>query len=241
MDSTDAAPITIQQRFWNDWNAAAREHETQDVSVRQAEVVSGWLDALGRTDLTILEVGCGSGWFCPQLARYGCVTGTDLSDEVLARAQKRVPEVNFVAGDFMELDFEPGTFDVLVALEVLSHIADQPAFVSKLASLLRPGGHLMLATQNRFVLERFNDIPPPGAGQLRQWVDRHELRTLLQAEFDVKEIFSVSPKANKGLMRIINSRKVNLPLRMLFGSRIERLKESLGLGWTLMALGCKAA
>lgn len=241
MDSTDAAPITIQQRFWNDWNAAAREHETQDVSVRQAEVVSGWLDALGRTDLTILEVGCGSGWFCPQLARYGSVTATDLSDEVLTRAQKRVPDVHFVAGDFMELDFEPGAFDVLVALEVLSHIADQPAFISKLSSLLRPGGHLMLATQNRFVLERFNDIPPPGAGQLRQWVDRHELRTLLQAEFDVKEIFSVSPKANKGLMRIINSRKVNLPLRMLFGSRIERLKESLGLGWTLMALGRKGA
>jgi 2-polyprenyl-3-methyl-5-hydroxy-6-metoxy-1,4-benzoquinol methylase len=119
------------------------------------------LESLGRTDLSILEVGCGSGWFCPQLMRFGVVTGTDLSDEGLARAQQRAPEATFVAGDFMSLDLRTD-FDVVVTLEVLSHVLDQRAFIGKLASHLRPGGHLMLATQNRFVLQYLNWRPPPG-------------------------------------------------------------------------------
>ncbi|EHK52505.1 methyltransferase domain-containing protein, partial [Allomesorhizobium alhagi] len=117
-----------------------------------------------------------------------------------------------------------------------SHVADQPSFVRKLASHLRPGGHLMLATQNRFVLERFNRISPPAPGQLRRWVSRHELRRLLTPEFEVLELFSVSPKANRGFMRLVNSEKLNRPLKAIFGDRIERLKEAMGLGWTLMAL-----
>jgi 2-polyprenyl-3-methyl-5-hydroxy-6-metoxy-1,4-benzoquinol methylase len=231
--------LSLQQDFWNGWNAECREREIQDISRRQAEVVLGWVELLGRRDLTILEVGCGAGWFCPQLAEYGKVTGTDLSDEVLARAKKRSPEVNYVAGDFMVLEFDREAFDVVVTLEVLSHVADQKAFVRKLNSHLRPGGMLMMATQNRFVLQHFNSIPPPAPGQLRKWFDRHELRQLLRPHFDVREIFSVSPKANSGFMWAVNSRKLNYPVRAIFGDRVERLKEALGLGWTLMVLARK--
>ena len=58
------------------------------------------LKSLGRKDLDIIEVGCGSGWFCSQLTRFGRVTGTDLSDSGLARARQRAPEAAFVSGDF---------------------------------------------------------------------------------------------------------------------------------------------
>lgn len=234
-----SAPISLQQSFWNGWNAECREIEIQDSCRRQAEVILGWLEGMGRRDLKILEVGCGAGWLCPQMAEYGKVTGTDLSDKVLARAGKRFPEVRYVAGDFMSLDFGNGTFDVVVTVEVLSHVADQAAFVRKMNSHLRPGGSLMLATQNRFVLQHFNSIPPPAPGQLRKWFDRHELRKLLQPHFDVREIFSVFPKANRGFMRAVNSTKLNYPVRAIFGDRVERLKEAMGLGWTLMALARK--
>ena len=232
-------PLTLQTQFWNRWNSANREHQLHDVSLRQAEVVIGWLDRLGRRDLAILEVGCGTGWFCDQLSGYGKVTATDLSDEVLARARQRSPAASFVAGDFMTLQFDEGACDVVVALEVLSHIADQAAFVRKVSSLLKPGGYLMLATQNRYVLERFNSVAPPEPGQLRQWVDKRELGRLLDSQLTTLEVFSVSPKANKGLLRAINSPRVNRPVRALFGNRIELLKEHLGLGWTLMALARK--
>jgi 2-polyprenyl-3-methyl-5-hydroxy-6-metoxy-1,4-benzoquinol methylase len=229
-------PISLQQGFWNEWNASTREIHLPEVSVRQAEVVSGWLDRLGKSDLDILEVGCGAGWFCPQLARFGRVTATDISDQVLARAQARTPEVRFVAGDFMDLDFGRRSFDIVVTLEVLSHVADQAAFVAKIASHLRPGGHLMMATQNSFVLRNFNRIPPPAPGQLRRWVSKRELRKLLEPKFEVLLIFSVTPQANRGLMRIINSRTFNRPIRALLGNRVDRLKEAMWLGWTLMAL-----
>jgi len=231
--------VSLQRSFWNQWNASTREKAIDVVSTAQAQVICRWLSSLGRQDLDIIDVGCGAGWFCPQLTHFGRVTGTDLSDEVLARAKRRVPDVNFVPGDFMNLDFSANAFDVIVTLEVLSHVADQPAFIRKLAEHLRPGGYLMLATQNRFVLKHFNRVPPPAPGQLRSWVDRRELRDLLEHEFDVLELFSITPRGNRGIMRVINSRKLNWPVRALVGDRLEKLKEAVGLGWTLMALALK--
>jgi len=231
-------PIPLQQRYWNQWNASTREKAIDERSLRQAKVVCEWLSALGRMDLNIIEVGCGAAWFTPQLARFGRVTATDLADEVLARARQRIPEVEFVAGDFMGLKFQ-ANFDVAVSLEVLPHVADQSAFIAKIACHLRPGGHLMLATQNRPVLEHFSRITPPPPGELRRWVDQHELRMLLHPEFEVLKLYSVTCRANRGLMRLIHSRKVNWPVRALVGDRLERLKEAMGLGWTLMALARK--
>lgn len=230
-----ADSISMQRDFWNRWNASTREVHLEEVSFRQAQVVRSWLAQTPGIERRILEVGCGAGWFCGELAEFGEVTATDLSDEVLARAQERLPNVRFIAGDFMQLDFGGEKFDVIVALEVLSHIADQHAFIAKLASHLHDNGQLMLATQNRPILQKYNRIPPPSPGQLRRWVDKKELTSLLSRHFEVVELFSVTPTANKGLMRILHSRTLNRPIRALVGNRLDRLKESIGLGWTLMA------
>jgi 2-polyprenyl-3-methyl-5-hydroxy-6-metoxy-1,4-benzoquinol methylase len=229
---TQIAPISLQQSFWNEWNASVREKAIDDVSIRHENVVCGWLTSLGGKDLDIIEVGCGAGWLCPQLTRFARVTAIDLADRVLARAKHRTPEVTFVPGDFMNLEIGTNAFDVAVTLEVLSHVADQSGFIAH----LRSGGYLMMATQNRFVLERFNRIPPPAPGQLRRWLDRRELQDLLEEQFDVLELFSVAPRANHGIMKLINSRQLNRPIRALVGDRIDRLKEAMGLGWSLMAL-----
>jgi SAM-dependent methyltransferase len=235
------APISSQQHFWNRWNASTREIYHDEISFRQAEVLRNWLRQLKSTKLEILELGCGACWFCEDLSQFGRVTGTDLSDEELARAQEHLPHIQFVSGDFMELDFGREKFDVIVSIEVLSHMADQPAFIAKIASHLCTGGYLMLATQNRTVLQKFNHIPPPSPGQLRRWVDSGELFSLLSKHFDVMELFSVTPRANKGLMQILHSRTFNRPIRAIFGNSIDKLKESIGLGFTLMALARKIA
>ena len=141
----------------------------------------------------------------------------------------------------MTLELEPEQFDVVVTLEVLAHVADQQAFVERIAKLLKPSGLLMLATQNRPVLERFNRIEPPGPGQIRRWVDARELTALLSRSFRILELKSVTPRANRGVMRLLNSRKINHPIRTLFGDRFENLKERLGLGWTLVALARKVS
>lgn len=228
-------PLALQRSFWNDWNGTTRERELPDVSLRQREVVLDWIARLERRDLNIIDIGCGAGWLCGALTEFGRVTGTDLADEVLARASLRVPEARFLAGDFMTLDLPRDAYDVAVCLEVLSHVADQPAFLHKIATLLHPRGYLMLATQNRPILER-NNVPPPRPGQLRRWVDARELRTLLSADFQVIALFTVSPIGNRGVLRLVNSYKLNRLVRLFVGNHFERLKEKMGLGWTLMAL-----
>jgi hypothetical protein len=89
------------------------------------------------------------------------------------------------------------------------------------------------------VLERFNNIPAARPGQLRRFVDSRELRDLLELQFEVLELFSVTPLANRGFMRIVNSYKLNRALRAVVGTHVETFKERRGLGWTLMALAHK--
>ena len=85
--------------------------------------------------------------------------------------------------------------------------------------------------------------PPPKPGQLRHWVDRHELRSLLAAQFEVVDLCSITPIFNHGWLRIPNSYKLNemaTALHLEVVNRlIKRIQEKAWLGWTLMALARK--
>lgn len=238
MYESDEVALSAQERFWNDWNAKHREVIVGPISQMQAEKICGWVTELGSTELTIIDVGCGSGWMCERLICFGQVTGTDLAGEVIDRARARVPRASFLSGDFMSLDLPRHGADVIVTLEVLSHMADQPAFVAKLAEALKPGGHLMIATQNRFVLERYASVAPRGEGQIRQWVDHRQLRKLLLPRFEILELTSIYPNfGHIGLLRLVNSPKLNAVVsRVVPRATIDRLKERWYLGHTLMAL-----
>jgi 2-polyprenyl-3-methyl-5-hydroxy-6-metoxy-1,4-benzoquinol methylase len=235
--------IEEQRRFWNAWNV---RHRVQDrtlpqVNARQARRVLGWMSSLGRIDLDILEIGCGSGWLCEQLVAFGQVTGTDLAHEALPASKAGQKTASFIAGDFFELEFPRSGFDVVVSLEVLSHVENQAAFLERIAQLLRPGGHLMLATQNRFALERCSAVAPKGAGQIRNWVDAKTLkRLLLGAHFEIAELTSVFPVGDRGILRWVNAYKLNRVLSAIASqARLDALKEHLLLGHTLMVLARK--
>lgn len=235
--SAPTPDIEQQRSMWNEWNRL-RENRLDDVPLRQAQIVVAWLEGLQRVDLRIIDVGCGAGWLEPWIGRFGTVTATDLADEVLVRARARNPDVTFVAGDFMDLELPADAFDVVVSLEVLAHIEDQQAFVARCASLLRAGGWLMLATQNRPVLERLNRVPPPKPGQLRRWTDAQELRSLLGPHFEVEELFSVTLKcATRHPLRLLTSERLGRALRPRAGKALDAahgLVERRGYGWTLM-------
>lgn len=236
--------INTQAAYWNGWNHS-RSEVPGEVSRRQAEVVVRWLRSIRRRDLDVLDVGCGTGWLEPFLVPFGNVTALDFADEWVARAAVANPEVTFLAGDFDALPLEPASFDVVVSLEVLAHVSDQQAFVDRIASLLRPGGQLLLATQNRWVLEHLNDVPAVEAGQLRRWVDRRELRELLAGDFVVHELFSVTPRLGRVMKKLNRGswrRRTEQPAEAR-GMTHPRsgigwmLLERAGLGWTLM---CRA-
>jgi 2-polyprenyl-3-methyl-5-hydroxy-6-metoxy-1,4-benzoquinol methylase len=230
------APMAVQQDFWNSWNGIFVGGQRGPISQRQAQIVENWIRAIGRKDLEILEVGCGTGWMVNRMVPLGHVTGTDLSDAVLEIAQQDCPAARFVAGDFMTVDLPLGKYDVIVTLEVLSHVMDQAAFFDRIAGLLKPGGQLMIATQNRPVLERSEDVATRAEGQIRDWVDRHQLRALLAKEFEINELFSICPHGHRGFLRVVNSVKLNRVLAVFFPTRtIDAFKERLWFGHTLMA------
>lgn len=232
-------PIAQQASYWDAWNADNRERALSDISRDQRETVIKWLDDIGLYNLDILEVGCGAGWLCPTLKTYGRVTATDLSPTVLERASKRISDVRFITGDFMDLQFEDASYDLIVTLEVLSHVSDHAAFVDKLSRLLRPGGTLILATQNRPVLEQHNTVPPTQPGHLRRWFDRRELTALLTPHFNVTQVRTMTPIASKGVMRLVAGRQVKRAIRAVSGRALERAMAAAGFGWTLMTLAQK--
>ncbi len=235
-------PMSTQVRWWNDWLTSYRETEVGDVSEDQARLVLDWVSDVHAREgrpLDIIDVGCGGGWLCSRLSRFGRITGTDLADEVIARAAERDPEIRYFAGDFMDLDLGTGNFDVVVTLEVLSHVADQPAFCRKLASLLRPGGTLIVANQNRWVLERNDGIMPLGEGQIRKWTTRAELRALLSPHVEVTHLTTLTPKGHRGALRVFNSEKLGRLVAPCVGghAKLRLLRERAGLGWTVIARG----
>jgi len=242
-DTGGVPPISDQQRFWNEWNAVHREGAKYDAiavdpeSRRRAEVVLEWLRRLGLKSPRILEVGCGSGWLSERLAAFGTVTAVDLADEVIARARARLPHIAFHAGDFTQLELPDASFDVVVCLETLSALPHQAPFVAHLARVTRPGGYLLLTAHNRFVYERRDDVQPLAPGQVRHWMTRGELKRLLKAHYRLRRVTTAVPAGHNGVLRVVNSYKVNKLLGVVLSERrLALAKERLGFGTTIVVL-----
>ena len=106
--------------------------------------------------LSIVDVGCGAGLVAEPLAQAGArVTGIDPSARNIEIAKAHQIESGAPV-DYRHMLPETlaGTdacFDVVLALEVVEHVADVPLFLKSCARLVAPGGVLVLATLNRTV------------------------------------------------------------------------------------------
>jgi SAM-dependent methyltransferase len=91
----------------------------------------------------VLDAGCGSGRNMLELARYGAVTGIELSDASVAAARRRgIGEV--VQGSVLEMPFAEDSFDLAVCLDVIEHLDDDRAALGELRRVLAPGGVLLV-------------------------------------------------------------------------------------------------
>lgn len=98
----------------------------------------------GRSGLTILDAGCGTGMCGAFLRPFAArLVGIDLSEPMLDHARvKRVYDELAVADLFDAFARHPSAFDVIIAAAVLIHIGDTAAFLHGAASALAPGGVL---------------------------------------------------------------------------------------------------
>lgn len=109
---------------------------------------------------TLLEVGCGHGYFLEQVAGRYRVLGSELNRDALRACQRKGMPV--LTGD---LDSVRGSFECIVAFDVLEHLPQPAQALSELHRLLAAGGLLVIALPNpRSYMAEFDhillDLPP---------------------------------------------------------------------------------
>jgi 2-polyprenyl-6-hydroxyphenyl methylase/3-demethylubiquinone-9 3-methyltransferase len=125
--------------------------------------------------LRMLDIGCGGGILCEPLARLGAeLVGADPAAENIAVARAHAEDsgvaVDYRATTAEELAAAGERFDVVLAMEVVEHVADMSLFVETCAGMVKPGGLLVAATLNR-TLKSFA-LAIVGAEYVLRWLPR---------------------------------------------------------------------
>jgi 2-polyprenyl-6-hydroxyphenyl methylase / 3-demethylubiquinone-9 3-methyltransferase len=131
------------------------------------------LDALA--GLRILDIGCGAGVLSEPLARMGAiVVGADPSAENIAAARLHAEQaglaIDYRATTAGALADDGERFELVLAMEVVEHVADLGLFVKQCAEMVKPGGIIILATINR-TLKSFA-LAIVGAEYVLRWLPR---------------------------------------------------------------------
>jgi 2-polyprenyl-6-hydroxyphenyl methylase / 3-demethylubiquinone-9 3-methyltransferase len=131
------------------------------------------LDALA--GLRILDIGCGGGILSEPLARLGAaVVGADPAAANIEAARLHAAEagvsVDYRAMTAEELADAGERFDIVLAMEVVEHVADVSLFTKRCAEMVQPGGLMITATINR-TLKSFA-LAIVGAEYVLRWLPR---------------------------------------------------------------------
>ena len=138
-------------------------------------------DRLGvRPGDKLLDLGCGFGRHAYEAARRGAVVvALDAGADEVAKVrdtfgamldagelEEGKARFGAVQGDALRLPFADGTFDRVIASEVLEHIPDDVAAMSELARVLRPGGTMAVTVPrcgpemvNWMLSDDYHDVP----------------------------------------------------------------------------------
>jgi 2-polyprenyl-6-hydroxyphenyl methylase/3-demethylubiquinone-9 3-methyltransferase len=125
--------------------------------------------------LRILDIGCGGGILCEPLARLGAnVLGADPAEKNIAAAKLHA-EQGGLAIDYRVTTAEAladagERFDIVLAMEVVEHVADMTLFVKRCAEMVQPGGLMIAATINR-TMKSFA-LAIVGAEYVLRWLPR---------------------------------------------------------------------
>jgi 2-polyprenyl-6-hydroxyphenyl methylase / 3-demethylubiquinone-9 3-methyltransferase len=103
--------------------------------------------------LRMLDIGCGAGLLCEPFTRLGAqVIGVDPSATNIAAAKLHADK-SHLSIDYRNTTVEEidprERFDIVLAMEVIEHVTDVGAFLSRCAALMKPTGIMVVATLNR--------------------------------------------------------------------------------------------
>lgn len=93
----------------------------------------------GDAELRILDVGCGTGLLLKELAAFGDVQGIDVSQLAIDFCNERGLS-NVALGNATAIPFPDNSFDIVLALDVIEHVADDATAAREIRRVLKPGG-----------------------------------------------------------------------------------------------------
>lgn len=145
---------TVGSTEWSHWRRLVDldEYEARwDVMSERGENPHGEVDFVMRfAPSTALDAGCGFGRVGIELAARGVdIVGADLDSDLLDRAKRRAPELDWRLADLSQVEFGR-TFDLVVAAgNVIGFVdaSNRERAVRNCARHVAPGGHLIMGNQ----------------------------------------------------------------------------------------------
>lgn len=192
IDEAEVAKFeAMAEAWWDPSGTFAPLHKFNPVRLAfirdQAAAVFG-RDALGQLPLAglrLLDIGCGGGLLAEPMARLGAiVTGIDASPRNIAvaglHARQSGLAIDYRAAAPEALAEAGETFDVVLNMEVVEHVADIGQFMSACAALVAPGGMMVVATINR--TPKAFALAIVGAEYVLRWLPRgtHDWRKFVR-------------------------------------------------------------
>jgi SAM-dependent methyltransferase len=101
--------------------------------------------------LSILEVGTGSGFFLAAAHKWwpdASLTGIEYDGRLLEVTKRRAPFAECMQGNAETFDLQPAKFDVVASFQVIEHLFDPSAMLTRAKAHLKPGGLLVVTTPN---------------------------------------------------------------------------------------------
>ena len=151
---------TLANEWWNPRGKFAPLHKFNPVRLKfvreqAARHFARDLKALKPFEgFSLLDIGCGGGLLSEPMARMGfTVTGADASNDNVqiarAHAQQSGVAVNYRFTTAEALAAAHESFDIVLNMEVIEHVADPKLYLESCAALVKPGGLMFVGTLNK--------------------------------------------------------------------------------------------
>lgn len=142
-----------------DYNSWHKGQSLEDFTASWHQFAFNKMKVMDLTDFSILEIGCGRGGFTLEIynrfPEVKKIVASDFSNEALSILKSRMTgfqssKIVVKNEDIQKLSFSENSFDLVISMETIEHVAESKKAIQELFRVLRPGGYLILTCPNYF-------------------------------------------------------------------------------------------